>query len=193
MKERFSKAYRHPTLDKKLTQRRLFQEARSLNRCKKIGVAAPTLYFVDTVNNRIFMEFIQGTTLRRIIDTNTGQGIPPHPAARARVNALILKTRKENVQLAREIGRVIAKLHENDIVHGDLTTSNMILSKETLVCEKLWPCSFFSNFKFLIFSIFNFQFPFAEKPSSLLISVSAISRAWSRTKQLTSTCLSARS
>ena len=39
---------------------------------------------------------------------------------------------EEQKEICREIGESVAKLHKNDIIHGDLTTSNMILQKEKI-------------------------------------------------------------
>ena len=47
------------------------------------------------------------------------------------------------VELCKEIGRKIAKLHKNGIIHADLTTSNMILSDEIYFIN--FGLSFFSD------------------------------------------------
>ena len=39
---------------------------------------------------------------------------------------------KERTKLCNKIGQSIAKLHNNDIIHGDITTSNMILSNDSV-------------------------------------------------------------
>ena len=92
VKERFSKKYRHPILDDKLTKRRLasvrepvarvdpplsrgppcvlpVQEARCLVRCRKAGIRAPCPVFVDEVHSRIVMEAVPGVTARAFINT----------------------------------------------------------------------------------------------------------------------------
>ncbi|KAI9014169.1 kinase-like domain-containing protein [Hyaloraphidium curvatum] len=105
-KERFTKSYRHATLDEKLTQRRVGQEARTLAKCQRLGIDTPTVYLVDSVNNVIYMELIPGKSVR---DTLVEAG---------------------NVyadDLPKQIGVAIARLHNSDIIHGDLTTSNMVL------------------------------------------------------------------
>jgi TP53 regulating kinase-like protein len=43
----------------------------------------------------------------------------------------VLEQREQVIDLGREMGQKIAKLHAANIIHGDLTTSNMILH-ETL-------------------------------------------------------------
>ncbi|KAG8447056.1 hypothetical protein GDO86_014487 [Hymenochirus boettgeri] len=111
VKERFPKAYRHRALDNKLTHRRTVQEVRSILRCRKAGISAPVVYFVDYVSNCIYLEDIeQSTTVRDYI-----LSIQQH----------------ENVDglysLAKKIGEVLAQMHDEDVIHGDLTTSNMLL------------------------------------------------------------------
>ncbi|XP_056404228.1 EKC/KEOPS complex subunit TP53RK [Hyla sarda] len=109
VKERFPKSYRHPALDEKLTHRRTAQEVRSILRCRKAGIAAPVVYFVDYVSNCIYMEDIEGSLTVRDFIMN------------AREHGGIL------CSLAERIGQVLARMHDEDVVHGDLTTSNILL------------------------------------------------------------------
>ncbi|KAI9100993.1 kinase-like domain-containing protein [Phlyctochytrium arcticum] len=109
VKERFRKSYRHPVLDEKLTARRVIQEARCLQKLRKAEVDTPALYIVDVKNSLIYMENINGGSVRDFIAKHTP----------------LEKTME--VVLAQSIGRTLAKMHDNDIVHGDLTTSNMML------------------------------------------------------------------
>lgn len=69
------------------------------------GVSVPILYDIDVQAGTIVMERIEGTTAKEVLDRG-------EPVA---------------VETAREIGRVVGRLHEAGIVHGDLTTSNMIV------------------------------------------------------------------
>lgn len=64
-KERFKKAYRHPDLDHYLTSRRVNQEARLLNKCKRAGMDTPAVYLVDMAHSTIFMENIVGETVKQ--------------------------------------------------------------------------------------------------------------------------------
>lgn len=74
MKERFRKAYRHPTLDQQLTKARMTQEVRCMNKARKQqpqqrGVTketiyTPAIYYVDDDQQRIYMERIQGITVK---------------------------------------------------------------------------------------------------------------------------------
>ncbi|CAG8602219.1 21701_t:CDS:10, partial [Racocetra persica] len=106
IKERFPKTYRHPILDNKLTTRRVLQEARCLFKCYRSGVDTPILYFVDIENNAIYMEFVKGKTLKDLI-TEIGEW--------------------SSKQLTKKIGIALSKMHAADVIHGDLTTSNLLL------------------------------------------------------------------
>ncbi|KAL7843079.1 hypothetical protein AOLI_G00245910 [Acnodon oligacanthus] len=114
IKERFPKMYRHPALDEKLTRRRTAQEVRSILRCRKAGIDTPVVYFVDYTTNCIFLEEIaDSVTVREHIASAQASG--------QSVDALY--------GLADRIGKILAKMHDEDVVHGDLTTSNMLLVK----------------------------------------------------------------
>ncbi|KAF7642564.1 hypothetical protein LDENG_00255670 [Lucifuga dentata] len=118
VKERFPKRYRHPVLDEKLTHRRTVQEVRSILRCRKAGISAPVVYFVDYTSHCIFLEEIVGSVTVRDHITSCQQSEP--------------RPQRELEQLAERVGHILAKMHDEDVVHGDLTTSNMLLrcSKE---------------------------------------------------------------
>ena len=109
LKERFVKGYRVASLDQKLTQRRMSQEARSIARCRKHGIRAPAVYLLDFKRREIYMEEVAGKSLRDHI-----QGLDPTQD----MEALLA--------LSREIGATLAKMHNCDVIHGDLTTSNMV-------------------------------------------------------------------
>ncbi|KAK2914564.1 EKC/KEOPS complex subunit TP53RK [Channa argus] len=123
VKERFPKRYRHPVLDEKLTHRRTVQEVRSILRCRKAGISAPVVYFVDYTSHCIFLEEIVGSsTVRDYIASNQQSG----------------SCRQQDLeQLAERVGRILAKMHDEDVIHGDLTTSNMLLrcSPENGECD----------------------------------------------------------
>eukprot|EP00696_Hemimastix_kukwesjijk_P018380 gnl/Hemi2/7245_TR2467_c0_g1_i1.p1 gnl/Hemi2/7245_TR2467_c0_g1~~gnl/Hemi2/7245_TR2467_c0_g1_i1.p1 ORF type:complete len:228 (-),score=63.77 gnl/Hemi2/7245_TR2467_c0_g1_i1:342-1025(-) len=113
VKERFPKLYRHPTLDQKLSARRLIMESRTMSRCRRFGVPTPAIYHIDALRNLIFMEFIEGRTVKELIFA-TGCDA--------------------NLSLGSLIGQMIARLHDHDIIHGDLTTSNIMIKPDgTLV------------------------------------------------------------
>lgn len=107
LKKRIPKDYRHPEFDIKLRKRRTINEARMLYYSRKAGVPTPLVLDVDIDETYLIIEYIDGIVLRDLIN----QG----------VNSKLL----ENIFV--HVGELIGRLHSNGIVHGDLTTSNMIL------------------------------------------------------------------
>lgn len=108
VKERFSKKYRHPALDAKLTAGRLKQEARGIFKARKLGVLTPVLYHVDLSTSKVFMERIEGQTLKHLLHSKS-------------------LAEDELAALLRKLGEVIARMHDGGLIHGDLTTSNLML------------------------------------------------------------------
>jgi TP53 regulating kinase-like protein len=106
VKHRIPKRYRIREIDERLRKERTVREARVLHRAKEFGVSCPYIYEVNLKDMVIVMEFIEGDRLKELLER--------------------LGT-DERLSLCREIGRQVGRLHEAGIVHGDLTTSNMIL------------------------------------------------------------------
>lgn len=100
LKERIPKGYRHEMLDLKIRKLRTKREARLISNASRAGVMVPRVLEVDDFNIR--MEFIDGPRVKDILDTK---------------NMKVLCT---------AIGKSVADLHNASIIHGDLTTSNMI-------------------------------------------------------------------
>jgi len=114
VKQRFSKKYRHPTLDLQLTKDRHKAEVRAIIKCKAIGVRTPILYLADNATNTIVMENIQDSlTARDFINNN-----------------LVDKNTQQLENICKKIGSVVAKLHLHGIIHGDITTSNILITKD---------------------------------------------------------------
>ncbi|KAF8459338.1 hypothetical protein BGX38DRAFT_1252095 [Terfezia claveryi] len=116
LKHRPSKAYRHPILDVRLTKTPL-----SLRSPSPRGVTVPAVYFVDEARGEIYMEWITGRTLREVLDnaltsTSTSTSTPPTPAPDLQI-------------LMPRIGSAIAAMHALDVIHGDLTTSNIMIRR----------------------------------------------------------------
>jgi TP53 regulating kinase and related kinases len=114
---RFQKAYRHPDLDTKLTRRRVLAEARCLSKCRRMGMDTPTLYLVDLEKNRLFMEKVPGVTVKQQLRTYYEKAS----------NNESMPYGEEGLALARAVGAAVAKMHNGEIIHGDLTTSNMFI------------------------------------------------------------------
>ncbi|MCS7131599.1 MAG: KEOPS complex kinase/ATPase Bud32, partial [Hadesarchaea archaeon] len=109
VKHRISKRYRVAQLDLRLRESRTILEARLLADAKVAGVPTPAVYEVDRTGMRLVLEFIDGKQVKLVLDE--------------------LKP-VERRKLCRLRGMQIARLHRAGIVHGDLTTSNMILTKD---------------------------------------------------------------
>tara|TARA_Y100000310_G_C20426165_1_gene689179 strand:+ start:223 stop:831 length:609 start_codon:yes stop_codon:yes gene_type:complete len=108
IKERLSKSYRLPQIDESLRKFRTRREAKVLGKLQELNFPAPKLENFSDERMSIVMDFIPGEKLRDI-----------------------LRNGDEYQQLAKEVGEKVGRLHANDMVHGDLTTSNMIKHSET--------------------------------------------------------------
>ena len=104
VKDRIKKGYRIPELDTKLRKERTRAEARLLTEARSSGVNTPKV--LEVSETQVRMELIEGEKLRDILDSRP--------------------------ELAKYIGIAVGKLHSAGIVHGDLTTSNMILKEKQL-------------------------------------------------------------
>ncbi len=111
VKERIRKKYRVEELDQKIRKLRTKQEIKLLNDARRLGVLTPKILDVDEKNYKIIMEHIDGDRVKELLNSADKKTI-------------------ENV--CKEIGYAIGKLHNGGIVHGDLTTSNMILKEEKI-------------------------------------------------------------
>jgi len=109
MKKRLPKKYRPPKLDEQIQTYRTIHEPQLMHEAKKAGVPTPTIFLVDVKNATIIMEFIEGKQVKQLLSE---------------------VTKGERQSLCLKIGELIGRLHEYGIIHGDLTTSNMILDSE---------------------------------------------------------------
>jgi TP53 regulating kinase-like protein len=107
VKRRVEKKYRLSELDQSLREYRTIHEAEIIHRAKEAGVSTPFIYLVDVPGTTIYMEYVGGRVIRRILDE-----LPE----------------EKRLSLFQRIGSLVGKLHKAGIVHGDLTTSNMILT-----------------------------------------------------------------
>lgn len=102
-KERVIKAYRLKELDTRLRGSRTRSEAQLMFQARKAGVRTPLIYDIDMQSCTIVMEFMEGLSAKMVL-----QNLP------------------NRMDLAYAIGQRVGRLHGADIIHGDLTTSNMI-------------------------------------------------------------------
>jgi TP53 regulating kinase-like protein len=120
LKYRPPKPYRHPTLDQRLTKHRILSEARVLAKCRREGVSVPAVYALDEAAGWLMMEWIEGEAVRiqlndwlqRRKDNGVPEGVDDD----------------ELIRLMVRVGSAVGRLHAVGIVHGDLTTSNLMLS-----------------------------------------------------------------
>ncbi|SCV68635.1 BQ2448_756 [Microbotryum intermedium] len=136
LKHRFPKQYRHPSLDLLLTRTRLTAEARSLVRCLKAGVVVPALRLVDTNKGVLGIEWIEGNSIREVLggskeeeeimDEDRDQDEDDDNDSTEEL------WRQRGLDqgkylLLTMIGESLAGMHLANIIHGDLTTSNMMV------------------------------------------------------------------
>jgi TP53 regulating kinase-like protein len=107
MKRRLPKKYRIQELDKEIRSQRTIHEPQIIHKAKEAGVPTPTIFMVDAAEANIIMEFVEGKQVKQVLND-----LPP----------------EERLSLSRHIGGLIGRLHKFGIIHGDLTTSNMILT-----------------------------------------------------------------
>lgn len=103
-KVRVPKAYMHPELDRRLRAQRTLKEAKVMIAASRAGASVPRILAVHPSAGLIVMEFIDGPTLKDLVGADGWE------------------------ELAVEAGRQLALIHGAGVVHGDYTTSNMIVS-----------------------------------------------------------------
>ncbi|KAA8490738.1 EKC/KEOPS complex subunit BUD32 [Porphyridium purpureum] len=134
-KYRFPKAYRHAELDARLNAKRLSQEVRLMLRARQLGIRTPLIYHVDARAHAIYMELL-----------DAAHGWMPVKALLVLFerDALALKsqqrdadqrvgddseTRSDVDEIGTQLGSLAAVLHAGGIIHGDLTTSNVMVRR----------------------------------------------------------------
>lgn len=120
LKHRPSKPYRHAILDAKLTRHRILAEARVLVKLRREGVAVPAVYALDWEQGWMLAEWIDGGTIRSILDVWLPRFVAQGDQSREGEIAGLWT-------LMHKIGRAVGRMHEVGVVHGDLTTSNLML------------------------------------------------------------------
>jgi TP53 regulating kinase-like protein len=109
-KRRIRKGYRYPALDEQLRKTRTKKEAKLLEKSSCL-VPVPRITKVDNKTKEIVMDFIEGKRISDCLDDFES---------------------KRALQICGKVGESIALLHDTNIIHGDLTTSNMILREEKI-------------------------------------------------------------
>ena len=105
IKRRIKKSYRMEAIDEEIRKLRTRSEAKLLLKASRL-ISVPEIKNVNYDSKEISMEFLEGKKLSEYLDSFSLE---------------------EQKKICRIIGEATAKLHNADIIHGDLTTSNMIL------------------------------------------------------------------
>ncbi len=119
IKERIPKAYRLKEIDDRLRKFRTRREAKVFVELEKLGLNVPRLLSFSDKSMTIEMEFVEGQKLRDVL------------------------SRDNCLSFGSQIGAMIGVIHKNDIIHADLTTSNMIV-RSGKICLIDFGLSFFS-------------------------------------------------
>lgn len=98
LKRREQKKYRINELDERIRKERTRREARVMQRLNQLGTNSPRLVGVGKFS--IYMEKLQGKLLKDV---------------------------KVSTKMAKDAGTLLAKMHDNNIVHGDFTPANLML------------------------------------------------------------------
>ncbi|MCF2137154.1 MAG: Kae1-associated kinase Bud32 [Candidatus Thorarchaeota archaeon] len=117
IKSRVPKPYLLADIDALLRKQRTARECKMLTYARGLGIPTPAVYSVDRSNNAIIMDFIEGRQLKEI-------------AQNAEPSSLR--------DLCIGFGKMIGLLHKVHVVHGDPTTSNVIVDTR----GKLWLVDF---------------------------------------------------
>jgi TP53 regulating kinase-like protein len=112
LKHRGVKKYRHPEIDREIRRYRTLHEADLIHRSKEAGVSTPLIYQLDPEGATIVMEYVEGLKVRDVVPKLSIE---------------------ENRALFRRIGEDTGRLHCAALIHGDLTTSNMIKASQRIV------------------------------------------------------------
>ena len=107
-KTRITKGYRHKNLDLSLRASRTRREAKMLS---KASVPVPNVYSVDKEKMEIVMEHIEGDKLSTSLEQMDYRSVMA------------------------DVGKNVSQLHAGSIIHGDLTTSNMIFADKLYLID----------------------------------------------------------
>lgn len=138
LKYRFPKKYRHHSLSTNLTASRTTAEARALVRCARAGVNTPGILCVDEIEGILGLEVIDGKSIRELLGGGSEGDELPFEEVLEQTDVkveVIAQTSEESellddqsaMQVMHLIGEQLARMHQVHVIHGDLTTSNMML------------------------------------------------------------------
>ena len=104
-KNRIPKPYRVPELDSAIRRSRTLHETNLMHEARRAGIPVPVIQHVDVESSSFVMEYVKGPTLKEELYVVS-------PEVRRRRCA--------------DLGKVVARMHDGGIVHGDLTISNVL-------------------------------------------------------------------
>ncbi len=105
VKDRISKSYRHKNIDIKLRKFRTRREGKILEKLGGIKFPCPKVIGVDDKEMKLKMEYIKAPMMKDVLE------------------------KKDYKKICKEVGKYVAIMHNAHIIHGDLTTSNMLLKR----------------------------------------------------------------
>ncbi|MDD2644011.1 MAG: bifunctional N(6)-L-threonylcarbamoyladenine synthase/serine/threonine protein kinase [Methanobacteriaceae archaeon] len=135
LKKRVPKSYRVKEIDNKIRKMRTKSESKLISDIKTCGVKSPVLFDVNLEDESILMEKIHGNLVKDIMDSLSSD---------------------DRFNLAKKIGYNIGLMHNKDIIHGDITSSNMMVDDE-------------GNFVFLDFGLGSYSDLVEDKATDLLV------------------------
>ncbi len=121
LKERVRKGYRNESIDVKLRKERTRIEFRILKKLYEKGIPCPKPLEIDEKKALLIMERIKGKRVRDVLNQGNVK------------------------EIARRMADIIADMHNQGIVHQDLTTSNFLINDSKRVFIIDFGLSFFSE------------------------------------------------
>ena len=103
IKDRIKKGYRIKELDERIREKRTQLESSLLSKARRVTVPTPVVKKVT--KHQIELEYLEGKRLKEYLNEIS---------------------KEERDKICKVIGEQVAKLHKANLIHGDLTTSNMI-------------------------------------------------------------------
>jgi len=112
-KIRLPKTYRIKQIDDELRNSRTISESKLIMASRDAGVKTPFIFDIDLDSSTITMEFVEGKLVKDVL--NGKDSI------------------EEKLHYVELMGEQVGKLHNSDIIHGDLTTSNILINNQELI------------------------------------------------------------
>ena len=104
LKKRKNKNYRESILDKNIIKQRMRKEIKMYDRFNNIGLIAPRVYNTDLDKQEIYMTYFDSKSFKKAISKD-----------------------KNKIKL---LGKDVAKMHNNKLVHGDITLENVLFDEK---------------------------------------------------------------